>query len=93
MKHKKTVDDIAAINGNWDTKFFRMTDHAKKLQFDLFMALACLEQLTRGVEAAIEMGDWKVDGRCDPDAILAASNLLLKHHGMKKDLDTFAEKA
>ena len=62
------------------------------MQFDLLVALACLETWARGVEAAIEMGDWKVDGRCDPDAILAASNLLLKHHGMKKDIDTFAEK-
>lgn len=93
MKHVRTVDDIAAIEGNWDTKFFRMTDHAKKLQFDLFIALACLETLTKGVEEAIEIGGWKVDGRCDPNRILEASNILLKHHGMKKDLDKPAKEA
>jgi hypothetical protein len=55
--------------------------------------LATLELLVDGVEKAIEFGDWKVDGRCDPDMVLSCARNLLSDNGYEKSLDTLAEEA
>ena len=88
---KLTVAEIAAMEGNWDTKALRMTDHAQKLESKCLLALATLELLVDGVEKAIEFGDWKVDGRCDPDMVLSCARNLLSDNGYEKSLDTLAE--
>lgn len=40
--------------------------------------------LVETIEQAIEIGDWKVDGRCDPDMILAFAKEHLKKSGFKR---------
>jgi hypothetical protein len=87
----QTVAEIAAIEGNWDTKALRMTDHAQKLESKSLLALATLNLLVDAVEQAIELGDWKVDGRCDPDMTLSCARDLLFDNGYEKSLDTLAQ--
>jgi hypothetical protein len=87
----QTVAEVAAIEGNWDTKALRMTDHAQKLESKSLLALATLNLLVDAVEQAIELGDWKVDGRCDPDMTLSCARDLLFDNGYEKSLDTLAQ--
>ena len=46
--------------------------------FNLCDALARLVETT---EKAIESGDWKVDGACDPDADLERARYVLRRNG------------
>ena len=87
----QTVAEVAAIEGSWDTKALRMTDHAQKLESKSLLALATLNLLVDAVEQAIEFGDWKVDGRCDPDMALSCARDLLFDNGYEKSLDTIVE--
>jgi hypothetical protein len=87
----QTVAEVAAIEGSWDTKALRMTDHAQKLESKSLLALATLNLLVDAVEQAIELGDWKVDGRCDPDMTLSCARDLLFDNGYEKSLDTLAQ--
>jgi hypothetical protein len=91
MKKLLTVEEVAAIEGNWDTKALRMTHHAKKLEKSHSLALTVINVLVNAIEQAIEIGDWKVDGRCDPDLALCCAKDLLSDNGYKKELDTMAE--
>jgi hypothetical protein len=87
----QTVAEVAAIEGSWDTKALRMTDHAQKLESKSLLALTTLNLLVGAVEQAIELGDWKVDGRCDPDMTLSCARDLLFDNGYEKSLDTLAQ--
>lgn len=42
----------------------------KELEAELAAANSIIAQLTETITAAIESGDWKVDGANDPDSIL-----------------------
>jgi hypothetical protein len=44
-----------------------------------------LRELVEGVNHAIEIGDWKVDGRCDPDMVLTRAESILLNCGYRKD--------
>jgi len=44
-----------------------------------------LRELVEGVNQAIENGDWKVDGRCDPDMVLTRAETILLNCGYRKD--------
>ena len=44
-----------------------------------------LRELVEGVNQAIENGDWKVDGRCDPDMVLTRAESILLKCGYRKD--------
>lgn len=48
-------------------------------------SLDVLAQLVETVEQAIQNGDWKVDGRCDPEIILHHAEAVLKKHGYRRD--------
>jgi len=87
----QTVAEVAAIEGSWDTKALRMADHAQKLESKSLLALATLNLLVDAVEQAIELGDWKVDGRCDPDMTLSCARDLLFDNGYEKSIDTLAQ--
>ena len=41
------------------------------------MTQEALKELLETVEAAIQAGDWKVDGACDPDLIIRRSKIAL----------------
>ena len=40
-----------------------------------------LARLVETTEKAIESGDWKVDGACDPDSDLEYARHVLRRHG------------
>lgn len=44
-----------------------------------------LRSLLETVEMAIKMGDWKVDGRCDPDMELYRAEVALIDNGYRRD--------
>lgn len=47
--------------------------------------LDALTDLLDGVESAIKAGDWKVDGACDPDVVIArAKEAINKATGVDK---------
>ena len=44
-----------------------------------------IAELCETVRTAIKAGDWRVDGACDPDAILSMSEARLEQEGWRKD--------
>lgn len=48
--------------------------------------------LVCAIEAAIRLGDWKVDGRCDPDAILHRAKTFLDNNPATTG-DVYAQRA
>ncbi len=51
------------------------------------MANPCnaLARLVETVEQAIESGDWKVDGACDPDSDLEYARATLRRNGWRQN--------
>lgn len=47
--------------------------------------LEILKNLLETVECAIRIGDWKVDGRCDPDMIIERAESVLLANGYRRD--------
>jgi hypothetical protein len=41
--------------------------------------------LVEAIEQSIEIGDWQVDGRCDPDMILAIAREYLGEKGFERN--------
>lgn len=41
--------------------------------------------LVEAIEQSIEIGDWKIDGRCDPDMILSAAKEYLREKGFQRN--------
>lgn len=54
--------------------------------------LRFIADLVDCIETAIKAGDWKVDGVCDPEALLEGARFMLKKNGYKQD-DRFIEVA
>ena len=50
-----------------------------------------LKDLLEAVEHAIEIGDWKVDGRCDPDLAINRAKKALEQPSSKNIRDSFNE--
>lgn len=48
-------------------------------------ALETLKTMLETVEQAIRNGDWIVDGRCDPDAVIARAESILLRNGYRRD--------
>ena len=48
------------------------------------MTQEALKELLEAVEAAIQAGDWKVDGACDPDSVIKRSKEALAEHVMRE---------
>ena len=48
-------------------------------------ALTALARLLETVEQAIESGDWKVDGTCDPDATITYAKHVLQSDGWRQN--------
>ena len=48
------------------------------------MTQKALKELLEAVEAAIQAGDWKVDGACDPDSVIKRSKEALAEHAMRE---------
>jgi len=44
-----------------------------------------LARLLETVEQAIMVGDWKVDGRCDPDMIMHKAESILIDNGYRRE--------
>ena len=44
-----------------------------------------LRSLVETIEFAIRIGDWKVDGRCDPDMELHRAKKILLDNGYRRD--------
>lgn len=54
---------------------------------------SCIADLLDLMTVAIERGDWKVDGACDPDmAIERAANILRSNGWTKNGIDGFWQK-
>jgi len=47
--------------------------------------LETLKDLLETVEHAIRIGDWDVDGRCDPDMIIERAESILVANGYRRD--------
>lgn len=43
--------------------------------------LEIVARLLETMEHAIKAGDWKVDGACDPDAVMTAAEAVLRARG------------
>jgi hypothetical protein len=50
-----------------------------------------IASLLQAMEAAIESGDWKVDGACDPDCVMARAVEHLSKRGYVRDGITSTE--
>ena len=50
-----------------------------------------LKSLVEIIEHAIRIGDWKVDGRCDPDMELYRAEQILLDNGYRRDSITGEE--
>ena len=59
-----------------------MANNDKKVSKSPAKSLTIIHNLLKVMEAAIENGDWKVDGRCDPEVEMIRAKKFLEARGV-----------